>query len=428
LTRYDVAVVGSGPGGSVAALVLARGGARVALVDKAAFPRDKACGDIVGPRGLQVLRDLGVKMPAGRDVGDILVVGPTGRRVRLPCGEGLTYPGHGTAVARRDLDNLLHDKAVEEGATPIRDRVEDPLWNEGRLDGYRLGGGKELRADFVIGADGATSRVARSTGLTDDRRVLWGFAVRTYLSCDVELPAIVFWEPSPWRGFPGYGWVFPGADGGANVGLGVATLSDRTLGATAARLFPKFLEHVAALGLVRAPSPSTTGRQLGGWLKMGIVGTNPAAGRAFLVGDAAGLVNPLQGEGIAQAVGSGRLAAEAILGETGDAAGWYRARLAAEHLPYHRVAAAIQRASVGRPRAVAATARFLVTIGRIDRLAGGWSVFWNELLEGAPRNQHRAIARGITWVGRVSTAHTSTARWFEGTLPVARGRRPSGPI
>jgi flavin-dependent dehydrogenase len=383
------------------------------LVDKANFPRDKACGDIVGPRGLQVLRDLGVPVPPGRDVGDILVVGPTGRRVRLPCGEGLTYPGHGTAVTRRDLDSALHEKAVEEGATPIRDRVEEPLWNEGRLDGFRLGGGAELRADFVIGADGATSHVARSTGLTDARRILWGFAVRTYMSCPVDLPSIIFWEPSPWRGFPGYGWVFPGADGGANVGLGVATLSDRTGGAEASRLFPKFLDHVAALGLVEDPSTSTTGRQLGGWLKMGMVGTTPAAGRALLVGDAAGLVNPLQGEGIAQAMGSGRLAAEAILGDAGDAATRYRARLAAEHLPYHRVAAAIQKASVGRPHAVAVTARVLSVIGRMDLIAGGWSVFWNELLEGAPRNGHRAIARAITWAGRASTAHTSTTRWFE---------------
>ncbi len=422
LSRYDVAVVGSGPGGSVAALVLARAGARVALVDKAGFPRDKACGDIVGPRGLQVLCDLGVPVPPGRDVGDIVVVGPTGRRIRLPCGEGLSYPGHGTAVTRRDLDNLLHDKAVEAGATPIRGRVEEPLWRDGHLDGYRLGSGEELRADFVIGADGATSRVARSTGLTDASRVLWGFAVRTYMSCHVDLPAIVFWEPSPWRGFPGYGWVFPGADGGANVGLGVATLSDRTTGAEAANLFPKFLDHLSRLGLVAEPSKSTTGRQLGGWLKMGMVGTRSAAGRALLVGDAAGLVNPLQGEGIAQAMGSGRLAAEAILSRTDDAARLYRARLAAVHLPYHRVAAAIQKASVPRPHAVAATARLLVTIGRIDRFAGGWSLFWNELLEGAPRNGHRTIARAITWAGRASTAHTSTARWFATDPPSSRER------
>jgi menaquinone-9 beta-reductase len=422
LSRYDVAVVGGGPGGSVAALVLARHGARVALVDKAAFPRDKACGDIVGPRGLQVLCDLGIPLPPGRDVGDILVVGPTGRRVRLPCGEGLTYPGHGTAVTRKELDNMLRNKAVEEGATPIQDRVEAPLWHEGLLDGYRLGGGAELRADFVIGADGATSQVARSNGLTDDRRILWGFAVRTYMSSGVDLPCIVFWEPSPWRGFPGYGWVFPGADGGANVGLGVATLSDRTAGAEATRLFPTFLDHLSRLGLVGDPSTSTRGRQLGGWLKMGMIGTTPAAGRALLVGDAAGLVNPLQGEGIAQAMVSGRLAAESILSETGDPAALYRSRLGATHLPYHRVAAAIQKASVGRPHAVAATARLLVNLGRIDCIAGGWSLFWNELLEGAPRNRHRAIARAMTWGGRASTAHTSTAKWFENALPFdARG-------
>jgi hypothetical protein len=149
---------------------------------------------------------------------------------------------------------------------------------------------------------------------------------------------------------------------------------------------------------------------------MGMIGTTPAAGRALLVGDAAGLVNPLQGEGIAQAMVSGRLAAEAILSETGDAATLYRTRLATTHLPYHRVAAAIQKAAAGRPHAIAATARFLVTIGRIDLLAGGWSVFWNELLEGAPRNGHRAIARAITWAGRASTAHTSTARWFDTAL------------
>jgi hypothetical protein len=175
---------------------------------------------------------------------------------------------------------------------------------------------------------------------------------------------------------------------------------------------------VSRLGLVGDPSTSTKGRQLGGWLKMGIIGTTPAAGRALLVGDAAGLVNPLQGEGIAQAMVSGRLAAQAILSETGDAAALYRSRLAATHLPYHRVAAAIQRASVGRPHAIAATARLLVTLGRIDGIAGGWSVFWNELLDGAPRNGHRAIARAMTWAGRASTSRTSTAKWFETALPL----------
>src|SRR3954466_13649894 len=92
--RFDVLVLGAGPAGSVAALVLARGGARVALVDKARFPRAKACGDLVGPRGVQLLSELAIEVPPAATVGDMIVVGPTGRRVHLPCFPGRTYPGY----------------------------------------------------------------------------------------------------------------------------------------------------------------------------------------------------------------------------------------------------------------------------------------------------------------------------------------------
>ena len=102
--RFDVLVVGGGPAGSIAALVLARGGARVAIVDKVRFPRDKACGDLVGPRGVQLLDDLGVKIPGSRQVGDMVVVGPTVLRVRLPCRPGITYPGYGFASPRATFD------------------------------------------------------------------------------------------------------------------------------------------------------------------------------------------------------------------------------------------------------------------------------------------------------------------------------------
>ena len=99
--RYDAVVVGAGPAGSVAATVLARGGARVALVDKAEFPRDKACGDLIGPRGVQVLDDLGVTVPGALRVGDMVVVGPR-HRVRLPC-----RPGR--AGVRRRNSNVEED-------------------------------------------------------------------------------------------------------------------------------------------------------------------------------------------------------------------------------------------------------------------------------------------------------------------------------
>ncbi|MBV8950507.1 MAG: FAD-dependent monooxygenase, partial [Actinobacteria bacterium] len=97
---FDVAVAGTGPAGSVAAHVLANGGARVALVDRAAFPRDKACGDLVGPRGVQVLRDLRLDVPGAPRFDDMAVIGPAGSRVVLPARSGRTYPGHAIAVTR----------------------------------------------------------------------------------------------------------------------------------------------------------------------------------------------------------------------------------------------------------------------------------------------------------------------------------------
>ena len=422
--RFDVLVVGAGPAGSIAAVVLARAGARVALLDKAQFPRDKACGDFIGPRGLQVLADLGIPEPQGLDVGDMVVVGPTGRRVVLPCFDGVTYPGRARAVTRSVLDDALRTAAVDAGAIAFAGRADRPVESGGKIDGFTVSDRGELRADFVIGADGATSHVAGSAGLVEGSKVLWGFAVRCYVGQHVDLPAITLWEQTRWNAFPGYGWIFPGPGGVANIGIGVGTLADRQTGAGAVRALPAYLDHLVGLGLVDRSAVTPLPRRLGGWLKMGMVWTTPAAGRVLLVGDAAGLVNPLQGEGIAQAMTSGRSAAEAVLGSPGDAAARYRDNLAQVHLPYQRITAAGHAALVGRPRAIAAVGRVLTAPVLGNALAGGWGIFWNELLDGATPGGARRVATASTWFGRAVTARTAVSRWFTATFDDQTVRGP----
>jgi menaquinone-9 beta-reductase len=426
--RFDALVVGSGPAGSVAALVLARGGARVALVDKARFPRDKACGDLVGPRGVQLLDDLGIVVPGAVPVGDMIVVGPTGRTVRLPCRPGLTYPGHGLALPRTAFDETLHEAAVSAGAEFFVGRAAEPLVANGSLDGFELSGGARLRADVVIGADGASSRVADVAGLVDPSRVLWGFALRAYVEDPVALPHIVLWEPNPWRGFPGYGWLFPGVGGRANLGLGLGVLSHRPAGTAATQRFDDFAEHLGRLGVLGAARASLSPRgRLGGWLKMGMVGTTPGRGRVLLVGDAAGLVNPLQGEGISEAMGSGRAAAEAVLSGPGGAAARYRAFLVSAYAPYQSITAPAHAALLIRPKAVAAIGRMLTAPGVGRAVAGGWSIFWNDLLDGAAPGPPQAVAARAARIGRTLTARSRTRRWFArefgGSVTSSRAQR-----
>jgi len=414
--RYDAVVVGSGPAGSAAALVLARGGARVALVDKGAFPRDKACGDLVGPRGVQLLDDLGVTVPGAARVGDMLVVGPR-RTVRLPCRPGRTYPGYALAVPRVRFDALLHDAAVSAGAVPHQRRAVAPVVDDAGVAGCVLADGQELHADAVIGADGALSSVADWAGLVAPTRVLWGFALRAYVDEPVTLPQIFFWEPSPWHAFPGYGWVFPGPDGRANVGLGIGVRGDRTAGARAARLLPAFGADLVARGVLAHPPAADGGPSLGGWLKLGMVGTRPAAGRVLLVGDAAGLVNPLQGEGIGQALGSGHAAASALLEDPGGAAARYRDVLAARYAPYEAVTAPVHAAMLTRPWAVSAVARTLTGPGLGRALAGGWGLFWNDLLAGAAPGTPRVVAGAAQRGFGAVTAGGAVRRWFRTTFP-----------
>jgi geranylgeranyl reductase family protein len=378
--RFDVVVVGAGPAGSIAALVLARSGARVALVDKAAFPRDKACGDLVGPRGVQVLADLGLRVPDAGRGSDLLAVGPSGRRSRLPAFAGRTYPGHGIIVPRLALDHALREAAVEAGAVPVRARITAVEAGGDGVDAVISGDGQRVAGEVIIAADGALSPVARLAGMLDPQAALWGFAIRAYVPAEVPLPLLVLLDASPWRIYPGYGWLFPGENGQANVGIGVGLGSSRRqapLRGDLARLVAMLGRH-GDLGPDAQPGPV-----MGGWLRMGGTGTPPAAGNVLLAGDAAGLINPLQGEGIGPAMVSARLAAEAVLADPARAGSVYAEAIEAAFGRYMDGASALQSVMLRRPRTTSAVTRLLTAPVVRRVVAGTWSIYWNGLVDGA---------------------------------------------
>jgi geranylgeranyl reductase family protein len=399
---YDVIVVGAGPSGSVAAFVLARGGARVALVDKGVLGRDKACGDLIGPRGVRLLSDLGLCVDGAPAVGDMIVAGPTGRTVLLPARAGKTYPGHAIVVARARFDAHLRTAALEAGAVDVGARVES-------VEGRRvvLDRGSPIDADVIIGADGAVSTTARCAGLVDGTRVLWGFAVRGYAPVEATVPVIALWNEAPRRGFPGYGWLFPGEEG-ANLGLGLGLGHSRTAAHRAQQQLAAFGDQLVRIGILAScPQPA---RQLGGWLKMGLVGTRPAEGRVLLVGDAAGLVMPVLGEGIAQALASGQAAALAILGGPASAADTYRRWIDGTYGRWASVTAPVHAGLVRHPRLIAGLGTTLTAPAIRSLIASTWAIYWNDLIEGAVRTPAVGTAKTVHRIGVVATARSRLRR------------------
>jgi hypothetical protein len=207
------------------------------------------------------------------------------------------------------------------------------------------------------------------------------------------------------------------------VGLGIGLGARRADASRAVTRLDEFCAHLNRLGLLRAPVPD---RRLGGWLKMGIVGTVPARQRTLLVGDAAGLVNPLQGEGISPALTSGRAAAEAVLSGVGTAAARYRHVLASTHAPYLTVATPIHAAAIaGSPRRVSLLGRALTVHGLSRAIAGPWALYWNDLRDGSPPGLHTALATTAHGIAHLATRRAATRKRLNTDLADDHHQRPT---
>ncbi len=326
----DLAVVGAGPAGSAAALRALQldPGARVVLVDKAAFPRDKTCGDGVGPEALEVLDRL--------DVRAVLDGYPPLHRVRVQGPAGGEAVGRSPrpfhVVPRRVLDARLRDAALSRGAIPVRARVRtvEPAGDRVHLDAG-------ITARWVVAADGANSAVRRALGAPAQPPGRTGLAMRGY-AVAADAPALA---ETMYIGFvrdrwPAYVWAFPTGTGLINVGYGpfdARQVDGRT------DLVDAIHTHLADV----LPDPDSLRAH-----RLPLSTFRPAltVGRVLLAGDAASLINPLTGEGIYYALLSGAMAGEAVARASHRAAQRYRGAMRARlgrHLRHTDVAARLFR-------------------------------------------------------------------------------------
>ncbi len=379
----DVVVVGAGPAGVAAAVPLARAGRSVVVVDKAVFPRDKCCGDGLTTLALRELERLDFDTSAVADwmvVDGAVLRSPSGRQVRLPLPPG---PGTYAAVAPRlQLDAALVDVAAKAGAAIVQGHGFDGTVDD-RGDHAVLGivDHAPVAARYVVAADGMWSPVRKALGLTPPGyRGEW-HAFRQYVT-GVEGPAgddLFVWFDADL--LPGYAWSFPLPGGRANVGFGVlrdGTHSVQRTGAIWAGLIER--PHIrSALG----SGAALEGRHTAWPIPARIDRSTLAAGRVLFAGDAAAATDVLTGEGIGQALLTGRLAAEAMLaaGALDDESARRQYVAATRHhlLADHRMSARLGRVLAHRRGARGA-------IALLDH-AGDWSrrTFARWMFEDEPR-------------------------------------------
>jgi menaquinone-9 beta-reductase len=365
---YDALVIGGGPGGAATAFHLARGGARVLLCEKQSYPRDKVCGDGLTPRAVAQLDAMGLReeyQSWSRSAG--LKVHGGGHVIELPWPELTEFPSFGLARPRTDLDQLLAYTAAKAGADLQETTdVVAPLVERGLVTGAVLRRDGEdpvdVRADVVVAADGASSRFAQALGLNRDEQRPIGVAVRRYYRADRHVDPWIDSYLELRRGddlLPGYGWVFPLADGTVNVGVGLLNTSAHFRNINYRQLLE---DWVPTVGPEWGFGPADAlAKPRSAPLPMGASRHPPLYRGVLFVGDAAGLVNPFNGEGIDYAMESGRLAAETALAvlESGDRTRLtaYRSAVERRFGSYYAVGRLFVRL-IGDPRFMKAATRY----------------------------------------------------------------------
>ena len=363
-TPFDVVIVGAGPSGSACAYWLANAGWSVCLVEKKEFPREKTCGDGLTPRSVHQLAAMGLEpavAAAGHRYHGLRAFG-FGASLEMNWPDHAVFPNYGYTITRFDLDGLVAERARERGAVVVTGVeatgvLEPTSPVAGQLRGgagvrvyeKSTGTSAEVTARYVVIADGQNSRLGRELGATRNRSWPMGMALRGYYASERH--------DEPWieshldirdphgEVVPGYGWIFPLGDGRVNVGVGLLSTDGAWKGVNTTKLQQYFVDQVAdAWGLSEATRLSDP---VGGRLPMGFARGPLVGANTIVVGDAGASINPFNGEGIAYAYETGRLAAavvaETLLGDDPTHLASYVERLDGAYGDYYRVARAFVR-------------------------------------------------------------------------------------
>jgi geranylgeranyl reductase family protein len=357
----DVLVIGGGPAGAAMGYWTAELGHSVTIVERKHFPREKTCGDGLTPRAVKQLDDMGLGEPLKQfHRYEGLRATAHGKELELQWPTHPLYPRHGYVVRRRELDAMVALNAEKSGATLLQGHEAlEPLMEKGCVRGAIVNNLDEdrkvaIRASYVVIADGANSRFGRSLGTARTKAWPYGTAIRTYWTsprhAEPWIESALDVKDRQGNSMPGYGWIFPVGDGTINVGVGLLSTFKKFKDVNTTHLLDSYAHMIAERWEIDPGSPEC--RATSGKIPMG-GSVFPKMGPTHLViGDAAGSVNPFNGEGIDYAYETARMAATVLHDalRSGDASALlqYPTLLDDEYGQYFKVARLFARV-IGRP-------------------------------------------------------------------------------
>jgi len=319
--RTEVLVVGGGPAGAAAGFWLARLGHDVTVIERKKFPREKTCGDGLTPRAVKELGDMGLSDQLSQfHRYEGLRATAHGKALELKWPTHPIYPQYGYVVRRRELDMMVARNAQDAGAKLLEEHeaISPIIENDcvrgamvtNKLDGSTFA----IHAQYVIIADGANSRFGRAIGTSREKSWPYGTAIRTYWKSprhdEPWIESALDVKDRNGKSMPGYGWIFPVGDGTINIGVGLLSTFKNFKDVNTSHLLDSYAHMVADRWEIDPTQPEC--KATSGKIPMG-GSVGPKVGNTHIViGDAAGSVNPFNGEGIDYAYETAHIAAEVL--------------------------------------------------------------------------------------------------------------------